>query len=162
MRSTQKPISKSIKKVTMVKESTAITNVKKAIESISMNTSIEKKSPLLNKAALKSYKDLLLKKKEELLAIISLKKMPIEATESSRKGDWIDQSSEDNDIYINMHLRQTDARVLKAIEGALHRIENSTFGICESCDNPISPARLKAVPWAKVCVTCKEKKDQSN
>jgi len=94
------------------------------------------------------------------MAATSAKKMPIESTESVRKGDWIDQSSEDNDIYINMHLRQTDARVLKAIDGALHRLESGTFGICEMCTGPISPARLKAVPWAKVCITCKEKKDQ--
>ncbi len=117
------------------------------------------KPQTISKSALKAYKDLLLKKKTELLEANSAKKMPIETTESSRKGDWIDQSSEDNDIYINMHLRQTDARVLKAIEGALLRIEHGTFGICESCDEPISTARLNAVPWAKVCVACKEKKD---
>lgn len=117
------------------------------------------KPQAISKSALKAYKELLLKKKNELLEANSAKKMPIETTESSRKGDWIDQSSEDNDIYINMHLRQTDARVLKAIEGALIRIEHRTFGICESCDEPISSARLNAVPWAKVCVACKEKKD---
>ncbi len=127
-----------------------------------MKTSNEKleAKPSVKKANLKTYKTLLLKKRDELLTATSAKKMPIEATESARKGDWIDQSSEDNDIYINMHLRQTDARVLKAIDGALHRIEAETYGICEMCSEAISPARLKAVPWAKVCVTCKEKKDQ--
>lgn len=109
------------------------------------------------KAELNSYKELLLKKKEEILQSASAKKVAIENGENPRKGDWIDQSSEDNDIYINIRLRQTDTRVLRAIEDALLRIDNKTFGICEECKEPIAPARLKAVPWARVCIACKEK-----
>ena len=109
------------------------------------------------KKILKSYQSLLLKKQEEIQDSASNKKVAMENGENSRKGDWIDQSSEDNDIYINIRLRQTDTKVLRAIEDALQRIENRTYGICEDCKELIVSARLNAVPWARVCISCKEK-----
>jgi DnaK suppressor protein len=111
------------------------------------------------KSQLNEFKNLLLKKKEEVLQSANTKKVAVEDVESTRKGDWIDQSSEDNDIYINIRLRQTDTKVLRAIDQALARIEDGTFGNCASCRQPIPPARLQAVPWARVCVKCKEKQE---
>jgi len=40
---------------------------------------------------------------------------------------------------------------------ALDRIEHGTYGICRDCGEPIAPARLNAIPWTRVCITCKEK-----
>ena len=40
---------------------------------------------------------------------------------------------------------------------ALHRIEQGTFGVCRDCGEPIAEARLRAIPWTRVCITCKEK-----
>ena len=111
------------------------------------------------KAQLNEYRLLLLKKRDEVLQSTSTKKVAVEDVESTRKGDWIDQSSEDNDIYINIRLRQTDSKVIRAIDEALARIEDGTFGNCTSCRQPIPPARLQAVPWARVCVKCKEKQE---
>ena len=56
---------------------------------------------------------------------------------------------------LQIHLHQTDARLLRAIEEALARIKNGTFGTCEACRNPISRARLEAVPWTHFCRDCK-------
>jgi DnaK suppressor protein len=55
-------------------------------------------------------------------------------------------------------LLQIDAKLLRAIEAAIERIENGTYGICTSCEQDISVARLQAVPWSSVCIACKEKK----
>ncbi len=44
-----------------------------------------------------------------------------------------------------------------AVEEALERIEKGTYGICRDCGEPIADARLNAIPWARVCITCKEK-----
>lgn len=111
------------------------------------------------KAQLNEYKQLLLKKRDEVLQSTSTKKVAVEDVDSIRKGDWIDQSSEDNDIYINIRLRQTDSKVIRAIDEALARIEDGSFGDCTSCHHAIPPARLQAVPWARVCVKCKEKQE---
>jgi DnaK suppressor protein len=111
------------------------------------------------KSQLDEYRRLLLKKRAEVLQSSTAKKVAVEDVESTRKGDWIDQSSEDNDIYINIRLRQTDSKVLRAIDEALARVDDGSFGDCATCHHPMPPARLKAVPWARVCVRCKEKQE---
>jgi DnaK suppressor protein len=46
---------------------------------------------------------------------------------------------------------------LKAIDFALYKLKNGTYGKCESCGEPIDPARLEAVPEATLCIKCKAK-----
>jgi RNA polymerase-binding transcription factor len=46
---------------------------------------------------------------------------------------------------------------LKDVEHALARIEARTYGTCERCGNPIAPERLEAIPWARLCIDCKQK-----
>lgn len=45
-------------------------------------------------------------------------------------------------------------REVIAIDNALKRIADGTYGICVSCGEPISTERLRAVPYATVCRTC--------
>ena len=44
---------------------------------------------------------------------------------------------------------------LAAVEHALTKFEEDTYGLCESCGQPIDPARLEALPQASLCVSCK-------
>lgn len=43
---------------------------------------------------------------------------------------------------------------LTAVEAALVRVAEGTYGICEVCHRPIAPERLEAIPWAATCVSC--------
>jgi RNA polymerase-binding protein DksA len=43
---------------------------------------------------------------------------------------------------------------------ALHRIEEGSYGICESCGQPIEPARLKALPHVTLCLKCKKAEER--
>jgi DnaK suppressor protein len=60
-------------------------------------------------------------------------------------------------VNLRARLHQTDSRLLRAIEEALARIDRQAFGVCETCKRPISPARLEAVPWMRLCRDCKER-----
>ena len=105
-----------------------------------------------------TYKDALVKKRGEILGTGGIK--PLQETMSdvnSRQGDLADQASGNNEVHIQLKLKQTDAKILQAIEEALYRMEKGTYGICRDCGEPIAPARLKAIPWTRVCITCKEK-----
>lgn len=104
---------------------------------------------------LKKYRDLLGKKREELQTATPARAPATEP--GSKSGDWIDQSSQENDLHVRLALKQTDHKLLRAIEEALHRIDHGTFGICLDCENEIPAARLEAVPWTRVCIDCKEK-----
>ncbi len=46
---------------------------------------------------------------------------------------------------------------LHEVDLALSKIEKGTYGICERCGNPISIERLEAIPYARLCVSCKQK-----
>lgn len=46
---------------------------------------------------------------------------------------------------------------LRDVERALAKIDAGTYGTCERCGNPIAPERLEALPWAVLCIDCKQK-----
>ena len=104
------------------------------------------------------YKEQLLLKRGEILAAGGAAK-PIQASTemNTRQGDLADQASGNNEVHIQLKLKQTDAKILQAIEEALFRMEKGTYGICRDCGDPIASARLEAIPWTRVCITCKEK-----
>jgi DnaK suppressor protein len=43
---------------------------------------------------------------------------------------------------------------LAAVDAALARVAEGTYGVCEVCGLPIAPERLEAIPWAATCVAC--------
>jgi DnaK suppressor protein len=51
-------------------------------------------------------------------------------------------------------------RMLNDVREALASLEGGEYGICEDCAGSISPKRLDALPWARVCVTCQEARDR--
>jgi RNA polymerase-binding transcription factor DksA len=46
---------------------------------------------------------------------------------------------------------------LEEVEAALSRLAEGTYGICERCGQPISAARLEAMPAARLCIACASK-----
>ena len=103
------------------------------------------------------YKDALLRKKTEILGTGGIKPLQASMENNTRQGDMADQASGNNEVHIQLKLKQTDAKILQAIDEALMRIEKGTFGVCRDCGEPIAEARLNAIPWTRVCITCKEK-----
>jgi DnaK suppressor protein len=106
---------------------------------------------------LSEYRDALLRKKGELIGTGGIKPLQASMENNTRQGDMADQASGNNEVHIALKLKQTDAKILQAIEEALLRIEKGTYGVCRDCGEPIAPARLKAIPWTRVCISCKEK-----
>jgi DnaK suppressor protein len=104
---------------------------------------------------LNRYKRLLLAKQREVIAARAAEEAPAPAAGHVR-GDLIDQASAEAEAKVQARLRQTESHLLRAIEEALARIEQGSFGICRACDRPIAAARLDAVPWTRVCRECKE------
>jgi len=113
---------------------------------------------LTDTTVLAELRDALLKKRAEILATSTgTRPLPAAADVNSRQGDLADQASGNNEVHIQLKLKQTDAKILQAIEEALVRMDKGTYGICRDCGEPIAPARLNAIPWTRVCITCKEK-----
>jgi len=104
---------------------------------------------------LQRYKKLLLDKQRELSFGPSDGPAPIPGA-GGWEGDLIDQANADAEAELQVALHETDGRLLRAIEEALARIRRGTYGVCASCEEPISKARLEAVPWTRLCRACKE------
>nr|WP_133800403.1 TraR/DksA C4-type zinc finger protein [Kribbella sp. VKM Ac-2527] len=59
-----------------------------------------------------------------------------------------------------MSLANNARDMLEQIERALARIDDGTYGICESCGNAVGKGRLQAFPRATLCVSCKEREER--
>jgi DnaK suppressor protein len=114
------------------------------------------KRTVMRAGDLERYKRLLLAKLDELSAARTGAESPVAAA-GGFEGDLIDQANADAEAELQVRLHKSDARLLHAIEEALARIRRGTFGVCESCQQPISKARLEAVPWTHHCRNCKER-----
>ena len=108
----------------------------------------------MNQRDLIRYKNLLLAKQHELTSGKRLVDSILTAGE--HRGDPVDRSSGEIDAVAQIPLHQADNKLMRAIEDALTRIRHEKFGICEECGQPISKARLEAVPWARHCKDCKD------
>ena len=108
---------------------------------------------------IQKYRDILERKRDEILSAPPARVPSSEP--GSKSGDWIDHSSMESDIHVRLVLKQTDSKVLRAIEEAILRLDQGVYGICMECEEEIAAARLDAVPWTRVCINCKERQGQS-
>jgi DnaK suppressor protein len=106
-----------------------------------------------------AYKDALVRKRDEIVGTGGVKPLQASMENNTRQGDMADQATGNNEVHIALKLKATDAKILQAIEEALIRIDKGTYGICRDCGEPIAAPRLKAIPWTRVCITCKEKQN---
>jgi DnaK suppressor protein len=113
----------------------------------------------MEQVELNKYRGLLEKRRDEILASQPARTPASEP--GSKSGDWIDQSSQESDMHVRLALQQTDAKLLRAIEEAINRIDQGTYGICMDCEEEIKPLRLEAVPWTRVCIDCKERQSKT-
>ena len=64
------------------------------------------------------------------------------------------------DREIDYTLEENEERVLAAIDAALQRIDEGTFGTCRSCGKPIGEDRLEALPYTTQCIDCKRREER--
>ncbi len=103
------------------------------------------------------YQTVLLAKRLELLSARN-SNLVLAPPGAEPRGDLTDQASAETEAKVQVRLRQTEDRLLRAIDEALARIAQGAFGVCEACRHPISKARLNAVPWTRLCRDCKEQR----
>ena len=73
--------------------------------------------------------------------------------------DPTDRASLESDRNFMLRIRDREHKLIKKIKKALARIENGTFGVCDTCGEDISIARLKARPVTTQCIDCKTKEE---
>ncbi|MDQ3266356.1 MAG: TraR/DksA C4-type zinc finger protein [Myxococcota bacterium] len=114
----------------------------------------------MNQKDLKRYKKMLEESRDALLQ--SAKKTLMEESnfDTDDLPDEIDLASSEYTQSMVFRLRDREKFLLKKIEKAIARIDDGTFGICERCEEPISPKRLDARPVTTLCIRCKEEQEK--
>ena len=69
-------------------------------------------------------------------------------------GDEIDAAIATEQAELNSQMASFESRELAQITQALEKLRHGKYGHCETCDKPIPPARLKALPYATECIAC--------
>ena len=67
-----------------------------------------------------------------------------------------DQAQISHDEFVSLRMNGLDYSQLRLVEEALDRLDTGDYGVCLACDEPIAEKRLRALPWARYCVTCQE------
>lgn len=116
------------------------------------------------------YKKLLLSLREKLVGKVDY--MQEEALKKSRQdasGDlsnvpihMADVGTDNYERELMIELIQNGEDSVRNIDDALERIEEGTFGICEACEKKINRERLKAVPYASLCINCQREEELGN
>ena len=75
-------------------------------------------------------------------------------------GDAADLAQGASENELSFRLAEVESRELGQIDKALAKINEGTYGVCEKCNEPISSARMKALPFASKCIRCQEEDEQ--
>ncbi len=67
-----------------------------------------------------------------------------------------DMATDSYNQEFSLNIASAEQKTLLEIDDALKRVEEGTYGVCESCGKPIAQRRLQAVPHARLCVKCQE------
>lgn len=69
--------------------------------------------------------------------------------------DLVDQASKDASQEFLFRIKDRESKLINKIKDALERIEDGSYGLCETCGDEISFGRLTARPVATHCIVCK-------
>ena len=123
----------------------------------------------LNKAQLKQFRQLLITERAKLAS--EIKSIAQDASKSPREasGDlsaytlhMADMAADTYERELSMNIVSSEQELLYQIDDALKRFDDGSYGICAQCNKPITMSRLKAVPYASMCVACQRTKEQKN
>lgn len=78
-----------------------------------------------------------------------------ERREGSPFGKREEEATEALELEKRLVLEKRVKDQIAVVEHALHKFEEGTYGFCDSCGQPIDPARLEAIPEASLCIKCK-------
>jgi len=121
-----------------------------------------------NKKELAEFKKLILKQKEGVLEEIKhISEDTLKKSQKEASGDisgytyhMADMATDTYDREFSLGLASNERKLLYELDDALKKTEEGSFGICEECKSLIAKNRLKAVPYARLCVKCQEKKEK--
>ena len=127
-----------------------------------------KKQPFTQKD-LETIRKALVKKKAQILEeLLRIKGESLNKSLKDASGDlsgysfhMADMATDLYDREFSLELAEGERERLYALDDAIKRIDEGTYGVCDMCGVKISKQRLKVMPQAKYCIECQEKEEKS-
>ena len=115
----------------------------------------------------KVFRNMLLARRDEIMSDVEhLETKTLNRSHHDASGDlsavpthMADIASDNYDQEVTFGLIQNECQELKAIDAALKRLDQRVFGLCELCDKTIPKTRLRALPYARLCIQCKKEQE---
>lgn len=120
------------------------------------------KEDRVEKAKMEKFKTLLLQAKVKIMNGGILRSNEDLTVSSDDLSDEADLAASVINQQVTFNMRQRELGKLKAIEDALYRMEQGTYGHCEECDESIGDKRLENQPWTTLCITHAEEQEREN
>jgi len=122
----------------------------------------------MTKSELEKFKKMLLKMREELISNVNhITHDTRRQSQKEASGDlsgyslhMADMATDNYEREFSLNLASGERETLILIDEALKRIEDRAYGKCVECKKRISKQRLKAVPFARFCLKCKEQEEK--
>lgn len=109
------------------------------------------------KSRTKHYEKILHAKAEDVRRSVTAQRARQTVARLDVPSDEGDLSHQSHEEWLFLNRNNLEIKLLREVQQALRRVGDGSFGVCQSCDEPISTKRLDAIPWAKYCVTCQER-----
>lgn len=116
---------------------------------------------MARKDSLKNMRAILVKRRDALRSALAGDLTLLKELRSESPGDVIDAAYDTAQDEISSQLAEVESRELASIENALERMKDGTYGQCEVCSGRIPLARLEALPYATMCITCQRDVERS-
>jgi DnaK suppressor protein len=111
----------------------------------------------MTKTELNKFKEILETKQAELAQVLRNR----DGIAIEKSPDALDEVQNAAERELAIRNLDRESNLLRNVRGALHRLNEGTFGVCVHCEEDISIKRLHAVPWAAYCIQCQEIADRS-
>ena len=114
----------------------------------------------MRKAFLKKMREKLLEMRAQLLRNVQSDLHEGREQTKDEGMDTYDIASDARDREISLILNDRDRDKALAIDDALARIDEGSYGVCDSCESDIAEARLEALPFTRLCVSCQAEREK--
>jgi DnaK suppressor protein len=85
-----------------------------------------------------------------------------DASENSRLTTHLaDLGSDRAASDVSLGRRESATHEVQQIDEALERVRDGSFGLCENCDLRIARDRIEAIPYARLCLPCKQEEEKA-
>ena len=107
------------------------------------------------------YKALLNKEKDRICKNLGHSREMLTKGEKGIPTHIADYGTDEFEKGLEINLSDSEQKILNMIRESFAKLENGTYGICETCGKRISKSRLSILPYAKLCISCQQEKEKS-